>query len=106
MKTATLVGIVLIVLGVVSLVYQGFSVTTQKKLVDVGSIHATKDEKQRIPLPPVFGWMFAGWWCCLAFIWVQKHHSASGVSSKAANWGQFKTGQRKWPGTVRSCTRS
>jgi hypothetical protein len=23
--------------------------------------------------------------------------SASGVSSKAANWGQFKTGQRKWP---------
>ena len=28
----------------------------------------------------------------------------SGVSSKAANWGQIKTGQRKWPGTVRSCT--
>jgi len=28
--------------------------------------------------------------------------STSGVSSKAANWGQFKTGQRKWPGTVRS----
>jgi uncharacterized membrane protein len=55
MKTATLVGIVLIVLGVVSLVYQGFSVTTQKKFVDVGSIHATKDEKHRIPLPPVLG---------------------------------------------------
>src|SRR6516164_11054788 len=31
---------------------------------------------------------------------------ASGVSSKAAKWGQFKTGQRKWPGTVRCCTRS
>jgi peroxiredoxin len=30
----------------------------------------------------------------------------SGVSSKAANWGQIKTGQRKWPGTVRGCTRS
>jgi len=30
----------------------------------------------------------------------------SGVSSKAAKWGQFKTGQRKWPGTVRCCTRS
>ena len=24
----------------------------------------------------------------------------SGVSSKAANWGHFKTGQRKWRGTV------
>jgi hypothetical protein len=34
---------------------QGFSVTTQKKFVDVGSIHATKDEKHRIPLPPVLG---------------------------------------------------
>jgi hypothetical protein len=30
----------------------------------------------------------------------------SGVRSKAANWGQFKTGQRKWLGTVRCCTRS
>ena len=30
----------------------------------------------------------------------------SGVSSKAAKRGQFKTGQRKWPGTVRCCTRS
>ena len=30
----------------------------------------------------------------------------SGVSSKAANWGHFKTGQRKWLGTVKSCTRS
>jgi hypothetical protein len=30
----------------------------------------------------------------------------SGVSSKAANWGQIKTGQRKWSGAVRSCTRS
>ena len=29
-----------------------------------------------------------------------------GVSSKAANWGHFKTGQRKWLGTVKSCTRS
>jgi len=25
--------------------------------------------------------------------------SASGVTSKAANGGQFKTGQREWPGT-------
>ena len=33
-------------------------------------------------------------------------YGPSGVSSKAANWGQIKTGQRKWPGTVRSFTRS
>jgi hypothetical protein len=26
----------------------------------------------------------------------------SGISSKAASWGQIKTGQRKWPESVRS----
>ena len=37
---------------------------------------------------------------------LESESNASGVSSKAAKWGQFKTGQRKWPGTVRCCTRS
>jgi hypothetical protein len=55
MKSATLAGIVLIVLGILSFAYQGISVTTQKKVVDVGPIHATKDEKHTLPLPPVLG---------------------------------------------------
>lgn len=55
MKSATLAGIVLIVLGVLSFAYQGISVTTQKKVVDVGPVHATKDEKHTLPLPPVLG---------------------------------------------------
>ena len=55
MKTATLVGIVLIVLGILSFAYQGITVTTRKKAVDVGSIHVTKDEKHTLPLPPVLG---------------------------------------------------
>ncbi len=55
MKGATLAGIVLIVLGILSFAYQGISVTTQKKVVDVGPIHATKDEKHTLPLPPVLG---------------------------------------------------
>jgi hypothetical protein len=55
MKTATLAGIVLIVLGILSFAYQGISVTTRKKAVDVGSIHITKDEKHTLPLPPVLG---------------------------------------------------
>jgi hypothetical protein len=55
MKSATLAGIVLIVLGILSFGYQGISVTTQKKVVDVGPIHATKDEKHALPLPPVIG---------------------------------------------------
>jgi hypothetical protein len=55
MKTATLAGIVLIVLGILSFAYQGINVTTRKKAVDVGSIHITKDEKHTLPLPPVLG---------------------------------------------------
>ena len=55
MKTATLAGIALIVLGILSFAYQGISLTTQKKVVDIGPIHATKDEKHTFPLPPVLG---------------------------------------------------
>ena len=55
MKMATIAGIVLVVLGIVSLAYQGISYTTQKKVVDIGSLHATRDEEHTVPLPPVLG---------------------------------------------------
>ena len=55
MKTATIAGIVLVILGIFSFAYQGISFTTQKKVVDVGPIHATKDEKHTVPLTPVLG---------------------------------------------------
>jgi uncharacterized membrane protein len=55
MKTASIVGILLIVLGVIALGYQGISYTTQKKVVDIGPIQATKTEHKTIPLPPIVG---------------------------------------------------
>jgi hypothetical protein len=55
MKTATLAGLALLVLGVISLAYQGITYTTHKKVVDIGPIQATKEEKQTIPLPPLLG---------------------------------------------------
>jgi uncharacterized membrane protein len=55
MKSATVAGIFLIVLGILSFAYQGITYTTQKKVVDVGPIHATKDQKHTIPLTPVLG---------------------------------------------------
>jgi len=55
MKTATLTGLALLVLGVFSLAYQGITYTTHKKVVDIGPIQATKEEKQTIPLPPILG---------------------------------------------------
>ena len=43
------------VLGVLALVYQGFTYTTQKKVLDVGPIQATKQEHHTMPLPPILG---------------------------------------------------
>ena len=55
MKTVTIVGIVLLTLGIISLAYEGISYTTQKEVVDIGPIHATKNQEHTIPLPPVLG---------------------------------------------------
>jgi hypothetical protein len=45
----------LIALGVIALVYQGFTYTTQKKVLDIGPIQATKEEHHSIPVPPIIG---------------------------------------------------
>jgi hypothetical protein len=50
-----LLGIILIILGILALVYQGIRYTTQEKLVDIGSLHVTTTEKKNIPLPPIVG---------------------------------------------------
>jgi hypothetical protein len=55
MKPAALVGVILIILGVVALAYQGITYTTHKKVLDIGPIQATKEEHKTIPLPPVLG---------------------------------------------------
>ncbi len=55
MKPATLVGIILIAIGVVALVFHGITYTTHKKVIDIGPIQATTETKKTIPLPPVLG---------------------------------------------------
>jgi uncharacterized membrane protein len=49
------IGIVLVLIGIFSLAYQGFTYTTQKKVVDLGPIQATKEEHHTVPLPPILG---------------------------------------------------
>jgi len=55
MKPASLVGILLIVLGVFALAYQGITYTEREKVIDIGPIQATRETKKTIPLPPVLG---------------------------------------------------
>jgi hypothetical protein len=55
MKPISWVGILLIVLGVLALAYQGINYTRQKKVLDVGSVHVTKQTHEQVPLPPIAG---------------------------------------------------
>ena len=48
-------GIILVVLGVLALAYQGIRYTTREKLFDIGSLKVTATEKKTIPLPPIVG---------------------------------------------------
>jgi len=48
-------GLILVALGLLGLAWGGFTYTTEKKVVDIGPIHATRDEKHNVPLPPIAG---------------------------------------------------
>lgn len=50
-----IIGVILIVLGLVGLAYGGFSYTTREKVLDIGPIHASRDETHSLPLPPIAG---------------------------------------------------
>ena len=50
-----LVGVLLIIVGVIALAYQGITFTTHKKVLDIGPIEATKEQHKTIPLPPILG---------------------------------------------------
>ncbi len=55
MRTAPLLGIILIVLGVLALAYQGITYTTHKKVLDIGPLQATEEQHKTVPLPPILG---------------------------------------------------
>ena len=55
MKTYTLVGIILIVIGIIAFAYQGITYTTREKVVDIGPIQMSADKTKTIPLPPIVG---------------------------------------------------
>lgn len=55
MKSISIVGILLVVLGALALAYQGINYTHREKVLDMGPIHATKDTQEQIPLPPILG---------------------------------------------------
>jgi hypothetical protein len=55
MRPGAIVGVILIVLGVVGLALGGFSFTQKEKVLDVGPIEATADQKESVAIPPLVG---------------------------------------------------
>ena len=55
MKPTMIIGIVLILLGVGGLVFQGISYTTREKLVDIGGLQVTAETRKTIPIPLIVG---------------------------------------------------
>lgn len=50
-----IVGIVLIVIGVISLAVGGINYTSREKVLDIGPLEATAETEKSIPLPPLLG---------------------------------------------------
>lgn len=49
------IGLVLVGLGIVSLLYSGFSYTKNKRAVDLGPLQVDVKEKKRVEIPPLAG---------------------------------------------------
>ena len=50
MNLMTIIGIILIALGVVGLIYGGITYTSSESVVDMGSMHLQVDQERHIPL--------------------------------------------------------
>jgi len=59
MKPISLVGLVLVVLGLGALAYQGITYTTRETILDIGPLRATTEHQRTLPLSPLLGVMAA-----------------------------------------------
>ncbi len=55
MKNLLLASILLIILGVVALTYQGLTYTTTEKAIEIGPLQITAERTHTIPLLPILG---------------------------------------------------
>jgi hypothetical protein len=73
MKNMSVVGSVLIVLGLVALVYQGITYSSRETVIDIGPLHATADRQKTLPLPPVVGIAAVAGGVALLVAGIRKH---------------------------------
>ena len=57
MKGITIVGILLIIVGIVGFSLGGFSFTHEKKDVDIGPLQISHKQTKTVPIPPALSWV-------------------------------------------------
>ena len=55
MRAATIAGVILTTIGVLALLFGGFSYTSREKILDVGPLEATRETRETLPISPVIG---------------------------------------------------
>ena len=55
MKVGTLVGLLLVVVGLVGVVYGGITYTRSRQVARVGPIEVTTQEQKQLPISPILG---------------------------------------------------
>ena len=76
MKHMAVAGVVLIVLGLVALVYQGVTYTSRETVIDIGPLHATADRQKTLLIPPALGIVAVAGGVALLVAGVRKHASS------------------------------
>jgi hypothetical protein len=53
MKPTTVVGIILVIVGIIGFAVGGISFTHEKKDIDMGPVQVSHQKKSTVPIPPV-----------------------------------------------------
>jgi hypothetical protein len=71
------IGVVLIIIGVAALAYQGITYTSREKVLDVGPIEATAEKEKTIPIPPIIGGVALAGGLLMVFVGARKRRSVT-----------------------------
>ena len=50
-----MIGIILVALGILALIYQGFTYTKREDVLKIGDLKVTDNDTKHVPLPPIIG---------------------------------------------------
>ena len=55
MKAATIIGVILLIVGIIVTVNEGFTYTSREKVLDIGPIEAHTETEKTVPVSPILG---------------------------------------------------